>query len=65
MNKNGSESRFYRGKDIKAVRFGYNPNSSSLGVVVSALVYGTLTIAIVAPLVALGIRLIKKREDKN
>ncbi len=58
MSKNGD-------RDIKSVRFGYNPNSSSLGVFVSVLIYGTLSLAVVAPLVAMGIRLVKKRNEAD
>jgi len=51
-------------KDILAVRFGYNPNSSSLGINVSLLIYGTLAIALLAPSISLGIRLLKKHQSK-
>jgi hypothetical protein len=47
--------RAKRGR-ILAVKWGYNPNSSSLGVDVTFLLFGMATIALLTPLVSLFLR---------
>jgi hypothetical protein len=47
--------RARRGK-ILAVKWGYNPNSSSLGVDVTFLLFGMAAIALLTPLVSLFLR---------
>ena len=47
--------RAQRGR-ILAVKWGYNPNSSSLGVDVTFLLFGMMTIALLTPLVSLFLR---------
>jgi hypothetical protein len=44
-----------RGK-ILAVKWGYNPNSSSLGVDVTFLLFGMAAIALLTPLISLFLR---------
>ncbi|HEX8950656.1 MAG TPA: hypothetical protein VF945_02370 [Polyangia bacterium] len=44
-----------RGK-ILAVKWGYNPNSSSLGVDVTFLLFGMAAIALLTPIVSLFLR---------
>ena len=51
-----------RGK-ILAVKWGYNPNSSSLGVDVTFLLFGMAAIALLTPLVSLFLRTRKKKLD--
>lgn len=41
---------------VRGIRLGYNPNSSSLGVHASLLIYGTLALAVAAPPIALLVR---------
>jgi hypothetical protein len=41
---------------VLAVKWGYNPNSSSLGVDVTFLLFGMAAIALLTPLVALFLR---------
>ena len=41
---------------ILAVKWGYNPNSSSLGVNVTFLIFGSLAIAALTPVVAAFVR---------
>jgi hypothetical protein len=41
---------------ILAVKWGYNPNSSSLGVDVTFLIFGVLAIALLTPFVAVFVR---------
>ena len=41
---------------VLAVKWGYNPNSSSLGVDVTFLLFGIAAIALLTPLVALFLR---------
>jgi len=41
---------------ILAVKWGYNPNSSSLGVDVTFLLFGAMAIALFTPLIALFVR---------
>ena len=48
--------RSARGR-ILAIKWGYNPNSSSLGVDVTFLLFGTLAVALLTPLIALFLRL--------
>ena len=50
-----------RGK-ILAVKWGYNPNSSSLGVDVTFLLFGMAAIALLTPIVSLFLR---ARRAKN
>ena len=50
-----------RGK-ILAVKWGYNPNSSSLGVDVTFLLFGMAAIALLTPIVSLFLR---SRRAKN
>jgi hypothetical protein len=50
-----AEWRRRRGR-ILAVKLGYNPNSSSLGVDVTFLLFGMAAIALLTPLVALFLR---------
>lgn len=47
--------RMKRGK-ILAVKWGYNPNSSSLGVDVTFLLFGMAAIALLTPIVSLFLR---------
>lgn len=47
--------RARRGR-ILAVKWGYNPNSSSLGVDVTFLIFGALAIALLTPFVAVFVR---------
>lgn len=47
--------RARRGR-ILAVKWGYNPNSSSLGVDVTFLLFGMATIALLTPIVSLFLR---------
>ena len=49
-----------RGK-ILAVKWGYNPNSSSLGVDVTFLLFGMAAIALLTPLVSLFLRTRRKQ----
>ena len=49
-----------RGK-ILAVKWGYNPNSSSLGVDVTFLLFGMAAIALLTPLISLFLRTRRKR----
>jgi len=46
---------------ILAVKWGYNPNSSSLGVDVTFLLFGMAAIALLTPLISLFLRTRKKR----
>jgi len=46
---------------VLAVKWGYNPNSSSLGVDVTFLLFGMAAIAFLTPLVSLIIRLRRNR----
>jgi hypothetical protein len=46
---------------VLAVKWGYNPNSSSLGVDVTFLLFGMAAIAFLTPLVSLIIRLKARR----
>jgi hypothetical protein len=41
---------------VLAVKWGYNPNSSSLGVDVTFLLFGMATIALLTPIVSLFLR---------
>src|SRR6516164_8715983 len=50
------QSRRARRGRILAVKLGYNPNSSSLGVDVTFLVFGMATIAILTPIIAFLLR---------
>ncbi|HEX4460968.1 MAG TPA: hypothetical protein VIA18_23470 [Polyangia bacterium] len=54
--------RAKRGR-ILAVKWGYNPNSSSLGVDVTFLLFGMATIALLTPLVSLFLRTRRPRLD--
>ena len=45
---------------ILAVKWGYNPNSSSLGVDVTFLLFGVFAIALLTPIVALFLRARRK-----
>jgi hypothetical protein len=47
---------FRRRGRILAVKWGYNPNSSSLGVDVTFLLFGMAFVALVTPIVALLLR---------
>ncbi len=49
-----------RGRVI-AVKWGYNPNSSSLGVDVTFLLFGMAAIAFLTPIISLIIRLRRNR----
>ncbi len=48
-----------RTKGVTGARFGYNPNSSSLGMDVTALIWGSLMVGIVSPLIGSAVRLIQ------
>ncbi len=49
--------RFFRRRGrILAVKWGYNPNSSSLGVDVTFLLFGMAAIALLTPIVSLFLR---------
>ncbi len=48
-----------RSKGVRCARFGYNPNSSSLGMDVTALIWGSLMVGIVSPLIGSAVRLIQ------
>jgi hypothetical protein len=52
--------RARRGR-ILAVRLGYNPNSSSLGVDVTFLLFGMAAIALLTPVVSLWLRAHKRK----
>ena len=52
-----------RGK-VLAVKWGYNPNSSSLGVDVTFLLFGMAAIALLTPLISLFLRTRKNRLPK-
>lgn len=45
---------------ILAVKWGYNPNSSSLGVDVTFLLFGMAAVALLTPIIALFLRTRKK-----
>jgi hypothetical protein len=45
--------RLRRGDGVLAAKFGYNPNSSSLGVDVTFLLFGLSAIAMLTPIVSL------------
>jgi hypothetical protein len=49
-------ARFRDGDGILATKLGYNPNSSSLGVDVTFLLFGLSSIAILTPLVSALLR---------
>lgn len=49
-------NRLHRRGRILAVKWGYNPNSSSLGVDITFLLFGMTFVALVTPLVALLLR---------
>ncbi len=49
-------SWFRRRGKILAVKWGYNPNSSSLGVDVTSLLFGMGAIAFLTPIVSLSLR---------
>jgi hypothetical protein len=49
-----------RGK-VLAVKWGYNPNSSSLGVDVTFLLFGMAAIALLTPIVSLFLRTRRKK----
>jgi hypothetical protein len=49
-------SMFRRRGKILAVKWGYNPNSSSLGVDVTFLLFGMAAIALLTPIVSLFLR---------
>lgn len=51
-----------RGK-ILAVKWGYNPNSSSLGVDVTFLLFGASALALLTPVIGALLRLRKNRPD--
>lgn len=51
-----------RGK-ILAVKWGYNPNSSSLGVDVTFLLFGMAAIALLTPIVSLFLRARRARPE--
>jgi hypothetical protein len=53
-----------RGK-VLAVKWGYNPNSSSLGVDVTFLLFGMAAIALLTPLISLFLRTRKNRLPGN
>ena len=57
--RRASRLRLARGRRgrILAVKWGYNPNSSSLGVDVTFLLFGMLGVALLTPLVAMLLRL--------
>lgn len=48
---------------ILAVKWGYNPNSSSLGVDVTFLLFGAATLSLMAPVVGALLRLRGKNRD--
>ena len=53
----GQRGRGGRGPGrILAIKWGYNPNSSSLGVDVTFLLFGMLAVALLTPLVAMVLR---------
>ena len=54
---------FRRRGRILAVKWGYNPNSSSLGVDVTFLLFGMTAIAIATPIVSLLLR--ARRHSRN
>jgi hypothetical protein len=51
---------FRRRGRILAVKWGYNPNSSSLGVDVTFLLFGMAAVALLTPIVSLILRLRRK-----
>ncbi len=46
---------------ITGVRLGYNPNSSSLGTAVTTLIWGSLLMGIVSPLIGSFVRIVRLR----
>lgn len=54
--------RARRGR-ILAVKWGYNPNSSSLGVDVTFLLFGAIAIALMTPLIAVFVRARRSARD--
>lgn len=50
---------------ILSVRFGYNPNSSSLGVDVTFLLFGMGAITLLTPVVATLLRLARRPADST
>jgi hypothetical protein len=53
---------FRRRGRILAVKWGYNPNSTSLGVNVTLLLFGMAAVAFLTPLIALFLNTRRKRE---
>ncbi len=53
---------FRRSGRILAVKWGYNPNSSSLGVDVTFLLFGMMAVALLTPIVALFLRARRRPE---
>jgi hypothetical protein len=50
-------SRLFRRRGrILAIKWGYNPNSSSLGVDVTFLLFGMAAVALLTPIIALFLR---------
>ena len=55
---------FRRRGRVLAVKWGYNPNSSSLGVDVTFLLFGMAAVALLTPIISLLIRSRRKRLEK-
>jgi hypothetical protein len=56
---------FRRRGRVLAVKWGYNPNSSSLGVDVTFLLFGMAAIALLTPIISLLIRSRRRLPDKQ
>jgi hypothetical protein len=56
---------FRRRGRVLAVKWGYNPNSSSLGVDVTFLLFGMAAIALLTPIISLLIRGRRRLPDKQ
>ena len=59
------QARRQRRGRILAVKLGYNPNSSSLGVCVTFLLFGMAAVALLTPIVALLLRTRRARRTST
>ncbi len=50
---------------VRALRLGYNPNSSSLGISMTLLVWGSMAVAILAPVAAGAVRLFVHKDKAS
>lgn len=56
---------FKRRGRVLAVKWGYNPNSSSLGVDVTFLLFGMAAIAILTPIISLILRITRRPPNQE